>query len=148
MGIDSGSSYDNWNRQAPPNRAGSEIKWREVSEPYTKKAFKRYLDETLGEYYFDVQGTLRIEQKIDGKRKEMPEIQGFEEMIINYNENGIIMKWRGDDGRFNIGNPLRINRNSRIGVLTDTKSGKDSFFVRNTKTEAGKKIETSYIFTS
>jgi len=148
MGIDSGSSYDNWNRQPPPNRAGSEIKWRETSEPYTRTAFKKYLVDTLGDYYFDLQGTLRIEQKIDGKRKEMPEIQGFEEMKVIYNENGTIMKWRGDDGLFNIGNPLRINRNSRIGILTDTRSGKESFFVRNTKTKGGKKIETSYIFTS
>lgn len=148
MGIDSGPSLDNWNRQPPPNRAGSEIKWRELSEPYTKGAFKRYLFDALSEYYYDVQGTLRIEQKINGKREEMPEIQGFEEMIIDYNDNGIVMKWMGDDGRFNIGNPLRINRNSRIGILTDTKSGKEAFFVKNTKTDGGKKIETSYIFTS
>ncbi len=145
MGIDSMASF--WNRQPPPNRAGSEIKWREVSELYTRTAFKKYLVDALGDYYYDVQGTLRIEQKINGKREEMPEIQGFEDMILNFYDGGVIMKWRGDDGRFNI-NPLRVNRNSRIGFLTDKKSGQEAFFVRNTRTEGGKKIETSYIFTS
>lgn len=151
MGIDSGSGYDSWskwNKAPPPNRASREIKWRETSEPYTRKAFKKYLVETLGEYYFDLQGTLRIEQKIDGKREEMPEIQGFEEMKIIYNENGTVMRWRGDDGRFNIGNPLRANRNSQIGILTDTKSGKEAFFVRNISKKQGKIVETTHIFTS
>ena len=58
MGIDSMASF--WNRQPPPNRAGSEIKWREVSELYTRTAFKKYLVDALGDYYYDVQGTLRI----------------------------------------------------------------------------------------
>lgn len=148
MGIDSGSSFDNWNRQPPPNMAGSEIKWRETSEPYTKRAFEKYLVETLGEYYFDLHGTLRIEQKINGKRVKMPEIQGFEEMKIIHNESGTVMRWRGDDGRFNINNPLRANRNSRIGILTDTKSGKEGFFVRNISKKQGIIVETTHIFTS
>lgn len=142
------ASFGGWNREATPNRAGSEINWREMSEPYTKKVFKRYLVDTLSEDYYDVHGALRIEQKINGKKEEMPEIKGFEEMIINYNDNGVVMKWRDADGRFNTANPLRINRNSRIGILTDTKSGKEAFFVKNTKTEGGNKIETSHIFTS
>jgi len=148
MGVDSRVSYEEWNRQPIPNRAGSEIKWREMSEPYTKKAFKKYLTDTLGEDYSDLRGTLRIEQKINGRREEMPEIQGFEEMNIIYNDNGTLMRWRGDDGRFNIGKPLRVSRNSRIGILTDPKSGKEAFFIRNTKTKDGNKIETNYIFTS
>ena len=147
MGIDSGSSYDNWNRQAPPNRAGSEIKWREVSELYTRTAFKKYLVDALGDYYYDVQGTLRIEQKINGKREEMPEIQGFEDMILNFHDGGAVMKWRGDDYLFNTANPLRINRNSTIGILTDTKSGKEGFFVRNICKKQGRIVETTHVFT-
>jgi len=150
MGIDSGSSYENWskwNKAPPPNRASREIKWKEECEPYTKRGLIKYLNDALSEYYYERKGTLRIEEKINGKREEMPLLQGFEEIILNFHDGGAVMKWRGDDYLFNTANPLRINRNSTIGILTDTKSGKEGFFVRNICKKQGRIVETTHVFT-
>ena len=96
------------------------------------------------EYYYERKGTLRIEEKINGKKNATFAV---EEIILNFHDGGAVMKWRGDDYLFNKANPLRINRNSTIGILTDTKSGKEGFFVRNICKKQGRIVETTHVFT-
>lgn len=148
MGKDSGGIFEIWptgKEFGLPKNKREKIEM----EPFSKKTFKKYWEMTMGPDYDQLEGIVLVEVEKEGKGRQASLYENYEEGIVLPVGNGYLMKWRGSENgwRFNHDRPLKINDSSRVGMVTDLRSGKSRLVVENKIREEGKWIKVIHTFT-
>lgn len=103
----------------------------------------------MGDERDQLQGIVKMEvsERVGDRRVALYE--NYEEGELVTLPDGFLMRWRGSENnwRFNTDRPLIINRRSRVGMVTDLKSGREGLVVENDIKDGGKRKTIRYTFT-